>query len=228
MKVILLAGGSGERLKSLTKTISKPMMPINGRPVISYLLEQLSGHDVIVITKNVFVEQYEPLQTQYDFTIIGESEQRGTGGALDLMRDEISETFCVSNADEIKRIDMDALKKFHLERGGVVTFPVKYLKDSTDYGFVEFSEDSMCVTKFTEKVGSEPGWVSVGGPYMCEPDIFAHIPENTKSSLEVDVFPSLAAKKLVYAYVYDGPFHTIDDPKRYQDTQDSLPPKINL
>mgnify|MGYP001501223710 CR=1 FL=1 len=120
MKVIILAGGLGTRLSELTKTIPKPMVKINGRPIISYIIQHYEKYglkDFIIasgykgnILKNFFKKKFNKLNIK----VVDTGKKTMTGGRIKKLKEEISDkTFLLTYGDGVCNVDLRKLIKFH-------------------------------------------------------------------------------------------------------------------
>ena len=144
MKAIIQAGGKGTRLKPYTLILPKPMMPVGERPVIELLLRWLrrQGVDQVFVTTGHLGHLLRILcgdGRQWDLRIeySEESEPLGTIGALNLVRDQLTETFLVLNGDLLTDLDLRALLRFHRDHGDWLTVAVTEKPVKVDLGVVE-------------------------------------------------------------------------------------------
>lgn len=147
-KVVIMAGGLGTRLGQLTKTTPKPMLPVNGRPILVHIVEHLKnqGFNDFVFCLNYKAESImeyfgsgERLGVNITYTI--EQTRLGTAGALSLIdRDRIRDPFIVLNADIITNLDFDDLLSFHLTHQSLATMCVKLQAYEIPFACVEFDE----------------------------------------------------------------------------------------
>src|SRR6478609_7187730 len=148
MQALILAGGQGTRLRPLTSTIPKPVVPLVGRPFISYMLEWLRGHgveDVILGCGHMadgmrrILGDGESLGIRLRY--IEEPEPLGTGGALKFAEDLLDERFFMLNGDVLTDIDLTAQIAQHDATGAVGTLALVSVADPTAYGLVRLNED---------------------------------------------------------------------------------------
>src|SRR5438309_2874446 len=157
MKAVVLVGGEGTRLRPLTETIPKPLLPLVDRPFLHQVLDHLGAHGVheVVLSSPYLEATFGPfLQERHGdpkITWITESEPLGTAGAivnaLDHVRDH---TFLVLNGDVLTDLDLTALVAFHREHGAVATIALTPVEDARPYGLVETETDGR-VLEFREK-----------------------------------------------------------------------------
>ena len=119
---MIVAGGLGTRLHPVTLEIPKPLLTIKRKPIIQYLVELFRKHhvdDIFVLVNVKDRELFEKWKNDYgnDVTLIEEKERLGTwGGIKKYMAGSLTETFVVSNGDELKEIDIQAMRVFHKKR----------------------------------------------------------------------------------------------------------------
>ncbi len=215
MQAVILAGGLGTRLGSLTAQIPKAMVPIADRPVLHHLLDGLRrdgardvtlcvGHLAEAIVESVGDGSAFGLRVSYAH----ERELLGTGGAVLNARGDLrSEPFLVMNGDTLlPKLDYRDLFTAHAERSErdpkvVGTLVVVTPVDAGAYGVVETDENCL-IRGFREKAPVEAGTGLVsGGVYVLAPDVFEFIPPGRAVSIEFEVFPAvLAAGKHLLAY----------------------------
>jgi mannose-1-phosphate guanylyltransferase len=231
LQALILAGGEGTRLRPLTSTIPKPVVPLAGRPFISYMIEWLRGHgvdDVILGcgfmadgVRNVLGDGAElGVRLRY----LEEPRPLGTGGALKFAEDLLDERFLMLNGDVLTDIDLTAQLAQHERTGARATLALITVDDPSAYGLVRRADDDS-VSEFVEKPGPEVheiAWISAGA-YVLEREILDTMaPAGTNTSIERDVFPGLVGNGL-FGYAGSGYWADIGTPERYlQATYDIL------
>lgn len=216
MKAVVLVGGEGTRLRPLTYTTPKPMLPIANRPFLEHQLEHLRSHGAGEV---VLACGYRPDAIRAHFgDALGyavEPEPLGTGGAIAFAAREFSETFVAANGDVLTDLDLSALVAFHRSRGARMTIALHAVDDPSRYGVVATAADGE-VTAFLEKPA--PGTTDVrtinAGTYVVEPDVLDLIPPGRAVSVEYDVFPRLVGAGL-YALADPGRWRDIGTPESY-------------
>ena len=204
---VVLVGGEGTRLRPLTYTTPKPMLPIANRPFLEHQVEHLRSHGVDRI---VLACGYKPDAIRAHFgselEYIVEPEPLGTGGAIAYAAREaaISETFVACNGDVLTDLDLTALVAFHGDRRARMTIALHPVDDPSRYGVVA-TDAGGAVTAFIEKPppGSTPVRTINAGTYVVEPDVLDLIPPGGAVSVEYDVFPRLVGQGL-YALADEG------------------------
>ena len=231
MQALILAGGEGTRLRPLTSTIPKPVVPLVDRPFIAYMLEWLSSHGVeeVILSCGFLADGVR--QVLGDGRTLGmrlhyveEPEPLGTGGALKLAEDLLEERFFMLNGDVLADLDLTAQLEQHERTGARATLALVGVDDPSAYGLVRRNPDDS-VREFVEKPRPEQidsNLISAGA-YILERDVLDGMaPAGTNISIEREVFPTLIDRGL-FGYEASGYWLDIGTPDRYlQGTYDIL------
>ena len=238
----MLAGGEGTRLRPLTYTTPKPVMPLAGRPFLSFMLEWARSHgvDEVILScgflsdgvKRVLGDIYDGMRLRY----VIEEEPLGTAGPVRLAYDEglLEERLLVLNGDVLTDIDLTTELEYHLRTGARATLALHPVEDTSSYGVVPTAEDGQ-VEAFIEKGGGDAPTNRINaGSYVIEREVVeSSIPAGRAVSFEREVFPGLVGNGL---YGFDAPGYWIDigTPERYLEAtwdllagrvRSSLPPR---
>jgi mannose-1-phosphate guanylyltransferase len=223
MQALILAGGEGTRLRPLTSTMPKPVVPLVGRPFISYMLEWLHSHgvdDVILSCGFMADAVRDVLGDGSDLGIrlryLEEPEPLGTGGALKYAEDLLAERFYMLNGDVLTDIDLTEQLAQHDRTGARATLALIPVEDPSAYGLVRRRED-LSVREFLEKPGPEQLDTNLisAGAYIIERDVLAEMPPaGSNVSIERQVFPALVGRGL-FGYEASGYWLDIGTPARY-------------
>src|SRR3954467_14142830 len=148
MQAVILVSGEGTRLRPLTSTVPKPVVPLVDRPFIVYMLEWLRGHGVddVVMSCGFLATAVRNVLgdgSQYDLRLrfIEEPEPRGTAGALKYAEDLLDERFLMLHGDVLTDIDLTAQIAQHEATGAVGTLALVPVSDPTAYGLVRLHDD---------------------------------------------------------------------------------------
>ena len=222
MQALVLAGGEGTRLRPLTYTTPKPVMPLAGRPFLSYMLDWAHSHgaDEVILScgfmsddvKRVLGDIYDGMRLRY----VVEEEPLGTAGPVRLAHDEglLEERLFVLNGDVLADIDLSAELAQHERCGARVTLALYPVEDTASYGVV-LTDDEGRVTQFIEKVeGEAPTNRINAGAYVIERDVVETIPAGRAVSFEREIFPALVGNGL-HGYAAEGYWIDIGTPERY-------------
>jgi len=222
MQAVILVGGEGTRLRPLTSTVPKPVVPLVDRPFIVYMLEWLKRHgidDVILScgflatsVRNVLGDG-EQLGIRLRF--VEEPEPRGTAGALKYAESFLDERFLMLNGDVLTDIDLTAQIEQHERTGASGTLALVPVPDPTNYGLVRLNENNS-VREFVEKPSADQIDTNLisAGAYVLERDIVDMIQADRAVSIEREIWPRLVAKGL-HGFPTDAYWLDIGTPERY-------------
>ena len=201
MKAVVLVGGEGTRLRPLTRTVPKPLLPIAGRPFLERQLAWLAryGVDEVVLSlgylPDAFLEHFpEGAFAGVRISYAVEPAPLGTAGAIRFAATTagIDERFLVCNGDVLTTLDVDALVRFHDGRDADATIHLTRVTDPSAFGVVPTRDDG-AVVAFVEKppAGNAPtDWVNAG-TYVLEPSVLGRIPAGLTVSIERETFPKM-------------------------------------
>ena len=216
MQALVLSGGEGTRLRPLTYTTPKAVMPLAGRPFLTFMLDWLHGHGVddVVLScgflsadvRHVLGDIYQGMRLRY----VVEEEPLGTAGPVRLALDEgiLEERLIVANGDVLTDMNLSAQLAWHQERSARATLALVEVDDTSSYGVVP-TDDEGRVEAFLEKSADAPTNRINAGLYVLERDVIEAIPAGRPVSFEREVFPSLVGESL-YGYVAEDPPYWID------------------
>jgi mannose-1-phosphate guanylyltransferase len=230
MQALILAGGEGTRLRPLTLTVPKPVVPLANRPFITYMIDWLRRHgfDDIVMSCGFLADGVRAVLGSgavdgVTIRYVDEPEPLGTAGAVKLAEPVLAERFAVLNGDVLTDLDMTRLREFHEQRGATATLGLYPVDDPSSYGVV-VTDDQGRVQEFLEKPspGTAPTNHVNAGMYMLEHEVLDRIDAGRAVSFEREVFPALVGEGL-HALPLDGYWLDIGTPDRYlQGTRDIL------
>jgi mannose-1-phosphate guanylyltransferase len=208
MKAVILAGGLGTRLRPLTYSIPKSLVPIAGKPLIRRIIDGLpSSVDTVVLAVSYMKEaledyfRVEPCGRKV--ILVNESTPMGTGGALKNVAQHIDGTFIVQNGDCVSSLDIKAMVRAHRESGGLGTLALWEVEDPSAFGVVDLERD-MRITDFQEKPSLAEAKSNLinAGVYVFEPEILDYIGKG-QVSIEREVFPRVIEYGL-YGHRFQG------------------------
>jgi mannose-1-phosphate guanylyltransferase len=228
MKAVVLVGGEGTRLRPLTLTTPKPLLPIVNQPFLERQLVWLADHgvDEVVLSMGYLpdafhahfrdesgADTFRGMRLQYAV----EDEPLGTAGAIRFAADGMSERFIVCNGDVLTGLDLSAMVEFHDERGAEVTIALTRVEDPSAFGVVPTSPDGGVIA-FVEKPapGSAPSdWINAG-TYVLEPSFLYRIPPRLNVSVERETFPRLLQQPgRLFGFRTDAYWLDIGTPEKY-------------
>lgn len=225
MKAVVLVGGEGTRLRPLTLTTPKQMLPVGGRPMIERVLEWLSGHGVdeavlsLGYRPDAFLKAYpdgEACGVRLHYAV--EDSPLDTAGAIRFAASEggVDDTFLVVNGDVLTDLDVTGLVGFHRRRGAEATIALTPVEDPSRFGVVPTADDGR-VTAFIEKPppGEVPTNLINAGTYVLETSVLDRIPSRRRVSIERETFPALVADGRLYALGSDAAWLDAGTPATY-------------
>ena len=177
MKAVVLVGGEGTRMRPLTETVPKPLLPLMDRHALDHVLDHLARHGVheVVLSSPYLEAVFHPfIEARHGdpaITWITETHALGTGGAIvNALETAGEEPFFALNGDILTDLDLTAMKAFHDARGAAVTIALHHVDDARAFGLVETDADAR-VLEFREKPEVPvPGDVNAG-TYLLDPGV---------------------------------------------------------
>jgi mannose-1-phosphate guanylyltransferase len=233
MKAVLLVGGEGTRLRPLTETIPKPLIPLVDRPFLRHVFDHLARHGVgeVLLSSSYLEEVFAEFLSRSEggpaVTWVPEPVPLGTGGAVANAARGLDESFLVLNGDILTDLDLSALLTRHRATGAAATITLSRVEDARPYGLVTLDDDGR-VVEFREKPAEAmPGLVNAG-TYVLEPEAVHGVTRDRPVSIEREVFPALiAAGAVVKAFVSDHYWIDLGTPDSYlRATFDALEGRI--
>lgn len=234
MKIILLAGGLGTRLKGVLGPVPKSMAKIAGSPFLKYLFASIKKQnftEVIVCTGHGgnairgFFGNGENFGLSIRYTV--EKELLGTGGAIKLTEEWIdTDHFIVCNGDTYFEVDLREMLRFHESHGGIGTLALAYKEDPGRYGKVVCGRDNRIISFQEKSEVRKPRYIN-GGLYVFRKEVFRHIPAGRVCSMEREILPSLIGEGL-YGFPVEGYFIDIGIPEDYEKAKKELPLRRTL
>ena len=223
MKAVVLVGGEGTRLRPLTETTPKPLVPLMDRASLDHVLDHLARHGVHeVVLSSAYLE--EPFHAFIEgrhgdpaMTWITETEPLGTGGAIANALEALGadEPFLALNGDILTDLDLTEMVAVHRDRGAVATIALTRVEDARPYGLVPTGSDGR-VREFREKPAALVAGEINAGTYVLETSALDGWPPGRAASIEREVFPSLiAGGGPVYGFVSGAYWMDLGTPEQY-------------
>ncbi len=211
MRAVVLVGGEGTRLRPLTLTTPKQLLPVAERSMIERVLDQLAVHGVdeavlaLGYRPDAFVEAFpDGRAAGIRLVYAVEPTPLDTAGAVGFAAAVagIDETFLVLNGDVLADLDLGDLLELHRRRQAEATIALTPVEDPSTFGVVPTDADGR-VLAFIEKPlpGQAPTNLINAGAYVIEPSLLARIEVGRRVSIERDVFPAVAAEGRLFAMV---------------------------
>lgn len=225
MKALLIAGGFGTRLRPLTYTRPKHLLPIANRPHLHHVFDLLQRHgiDEVVLLTSYMAETFDASVEHgrargMRVEVTHEETPLGTAGALKNAQDFIGdETFFAFNGDVLTSLDLGGVLEFHRDREAEATIVLTPVEDPSAYGVVPTDGDGR-VLGFIEKPPREEAPTNLinAGVYLMEPSVLERIPAGVEYSAERALFPDLVAEGArMFAVGTESYWMDIGTPQKY-------------
>lgn len=225
MKALILVGGFGTRLRPLTLTLPKPLVPFANEPMIMHQVKALvkAGVTDIVLAVNyrpeTMVDAMKDIEATYNIkiTFSVETEPLGTAGPLALARDILGKDespFFVLNSDVICDFPFEQFLKFHRSHGKEGTILVTKVEDPSKYGVVVNKENSSEIERFVEKPKDFVSNKINAGIYIFNPSMLDRI-ELKPTSIEKETFPEMVKDNQLHAMTLPGFWMDVGQPRDF-------------
>lgn len=216
MKAVVLVGGKGTRLRPLTNSIPKQLLPVAGRPMIELVVEHLAlfGVDEVVLSMGYrpddFLIAYPDGQIAgVRVTYVVEQTPLDTGGAIRYAASSaaVTESFLAVNGDVLTDHDYSLLIRRHRDAGAAISIDLQHVEDPSPFGVVVCDESGK-VSRFVEKppLGTQPSNLINAGAYVIEPEVLGQIADDRPVSIERETFPLLASQGSLFAFESTGDY----------------------
>jgi mannose-1-phosphate guanylyltransferase / phosphomannomutase len=225
VKAVVMAGGEGTRLRPMTSTLPKPLLPVVNRPLMEHVLRLLKRHgfDETVVTVHFLGSMVRAYfgagdDLGMDLTYATEEKPLGTAGSVKNAADAIrGDTFLVISGDALTDIDLTALVEHHHSTGALATVCLTRVPDPLDFGITILNDEGR-IERFLEK----PTWGQVfsdtvnTGIYVMQPEILDHVGTMEAVDWSGDIFPMLLAKGApLHGYVAEGYWEDVGNHRSY-------------
>ncbi|MGC9505622.1 sugar phosphate nucleotidyltransferase [Baaleninema sp.] len=239
MRAVLMAGGSGTRLRPLTCDLPKPMVPVLNRPIAEHILNLLKRHD---ITEVIATVHYLPdvmrdyFQDGKDFGVqmtyaVEEEQPLGTAGCVKNVEDLLDDTFLVISGDGITDFDLSAAIEFHRQKGSKATLILKHIPNPIEFGVI-ITDENQRIVRFLEKPSASEIFSDTvnTGTYILEPEVLKYLPANQECDFSKELFPLLLEKgEPMYGYIAEGYWCDVGHLEAYREAQyDALRTKVEM
>lgn len=208
MKAVILAGGKGTRLLPLTQAIPKPMLPIEGRPMLEQIILHLKKHGITEITLSIgylggqikdYFKDGSELGVSIDYA--EEREPLGTAGCLHALKSKLTDTFLLVGGDNLTNLDYTRFIASHKEKKADLSVALTEISIPVEFGIYEIDENQQ-VSSFKEK----PVFKHLAGTmiFCIEPSVLAYVHEGF-SNLTSDILPLLLKDgRKIHGYSFSG------------------------
>lgn len=239
MRAVLMAGGSGTRLRPLTCDLPKPMVPILNRPIAEHIVNLLRRNGILEIIATL---HYLPdimrdyFQDGQDFGVqmtyaVEEDQPLGTAGCVKNIAELLNDTFFVISGDAVTDFDLQAALRFHRQKGSKATLVLTRVPNPIEFGVVITDAEDR-ITRFLEKPSTSEIFSDTvnTGTYILEPEVLDYLPDNQESDFSKDLFPLLLEKgEPMYGYIAEGYWCDVGHLEAYREAQyDALEGKVQL
>ena len=221
-KAIILAGGKGTRLRPITYEIPKALIPVHNKTLTEHLFDLFKRHGINDVIMSIG-HLGEKIKQQYGdgsrygirLSYVEEKKPLGTGGPLRLARKLLKESFIVTNGDELKDIDLNAMFRFHTRNRASATIALTTVSDPSQYGVARLEGGR--ILEFVEKPakGKAPSRLINSGLYILEPEVIDMVKPGF-CMLEKDVFPELARQGRLFGFPFSGQWFDTGNMERYE------------
>ncbi len=221
-QAILMVGGEGTRLRPLTATVPKPMLPVGGKPILEHILEHLKSHGVERVTMAL---GYRPQQIEEHFgdgetmgleiRYVLEEKPLGTAGAIGLVPNIDDSPLLVMNGDILTELDLSAMALSHLRRESAITVGVRPYQHQVPYGVTKLMGTRIISL---EEKPMLTCW-SNAGIYILDPKVCSAIPEKTYHDMTLLIENRISAGDKVSAFAIREYWCDIGLPEDYDRAQ---------
>ena len=235
---MILAAGYGERMRPLTNSMPKPLLPINNKPILHYTLQLLKKNGIFEIVINLHHLPDMIMNVFGDGSSLGmkihysyEKEILGTAGGIKAAEGFLNDgTFLVINSDIIADIDIKKVLKFHKKKKTFATMVLRHDTDADRYGAIEVDSDWR-IRRFLGNPPYVPPLNKGGrggglpplkklmftGIHIFEPEIFDEIPSGRYCGITEETYPKLMNDNIpIYGYEFNGYWIDMGTPERYE------------
>jgi len=222
MRAVVLVGGEGTRLRPLTETVPKPLLPLVDRPILDHVLDHLVRHgvDEVVMSSPYLEETFDPFIASRGgvptITWVTEREPLGTGGAIVSVLDRLGDDpFFALNGDILTDLDLGAMRETHRARSAGGTIALHHVEDARPFGLIETTQDGR-ITAFREKPRDPiPGDVNAG-TYLLDPAALRTWEPGTTISIETEIFPTLIRRGVaMFGFAAEAYWLDLGTPEQY-------------
>ena len=222
MKVVLLAGGFGTRLSEYTKTIPKPMIKINGKPLLLHIMHFYAKHGfknfyIALGYKGEMIKKFFNKKFfDWNINLIETGKNTMTGGRLKRLTKHIgNETFLMTYGDGLSNVNLKSVIQFHKKNKKLVTLTA--VRPPARFGALKLK--GQYVSYFKEKSHLDEGWIN-GGFFVMEPEFLKFI-KNDNTYLEREPLERMTKNNQLIAFKHKG-FWQCMDTKRDKDNLEKI------
>jgi mannose-1-phosphate guanylyltransferase / phosphomannomutase len=239
MRAVLMAGGSGTRLRPLTCDMPKPMVPILNRPIAEHIINLLKRHDITEIIATLhylpdvmrgYFHDGKEFGVQMTYAI-EEDQPLGTAGCVKNIAELLNSTFLVISGDSVTDLNLTEAIKFHKKKKSKATLILTRVPNPVEFGVV-ITDKNGRIVRFLEKPSTSEIFSDTvnTGTYILEPEVLKYLPEKEEKDFSKDLFPQLLANgEPMYGYIADNYWCDVGHLDAYREAQyDGLEGKVKL
>jgi len=211
MKVVILAGGLGTRISEYTKTIPKPMIKINNKPIIFHIMKHYSNYgfkDFYIAAgykKKIIKDYFKKKFYDWKVNVIDTGQKTMTGGRLKRLKKFFKdETFLLTYGDGLSNINLTKLLNFHKKNKSIVTMTA--VRPPARFGAIKIKDNK--VTYFKEKSKMDEGWIN-GGFFVIETEFLKYI-KSDNTFLEREPLEKITKSRKLSAFKHQGYWQCVD------------------
>jgi len=211
MKVVILAGGLGTRISEYTKTVPKPMIKINNKPIIFHIMKHYSHYgfkDFYIAAgykKKIIKDYFKKKFYNWNVNVIDTGQRTMTGGRLKRLKKFFkNETFLLTYGDGLSNVNLSKLINFHKKNKSLVTMTA--VRPPARFGAIKIKKGK--VTYFKEKSKMDEGWIN-GGFFVVDSKFLKYI-KSDKTFLEREPLEKITKKRKLNAFKHQGYWQCVD------------------
>lgn len=239
MRAVLMAGGSGTRLRPLTCDLPKPMVPVLNRPMAEHIINLLKRHNIreIIATLHYLpdvMRDYFGDGSEFGVQMtyaVEEEQPLGTAGCVKNVEELLDDTFLVISGDSMTDFDLSAAIKFHKQKQSKATLVLARVPNPVEFGVVITDKDHH-IQRFLEKPSSSEIFSDTvnTGTYILEPEVLEYLPSHQECDFSKDLFPLLLERgEPIYGYISEKYWCDVGHLEAYRESQyDALYGKVQL
>ncbi|MFC1900296.1 sugar phosphate nucleotidyltransferase [Chloroflexota bacterium] len=226
MKAVILAGGTGTRLKPYTTVFPKPLMPIGDMPILEIIIRQLKDQgctDIVIAVGHLgeLIMNFfgDGSKLGVNITYSREEQPLGTAGGLALLKEELDDTFLMINGDTLTTLDYPGLIEYHERNKAAATIALNKRDVYIDFGTIELDSSSN-ITGYIEKPTIH--YVVSMGVYVLEPLVLNYIVAGKKLDFPDLIKILISNDETVKGFVYDGYWLDIGRAEDYEKANEEI------
>jgi NDP-sugar pyrophosphorylase family protein len=222
MKAVILAGGIGSRLRPLTFSIPKPLLPVGETPILEIILNKLKsfGIDEIILAvgyKSELIETYfgDGKKMGVKIEYVEEKEPLGTAGPLAFVKRKVGkgDSIILMNGDILTKLDFGKLIETHNSKGADITIAVREYEQRSPFGVIEMEGDTV------KEIREKPtfNYDISAGIYVIKSDVIEMVPEGKKYDMPELIKEAMSKGKNVMGFKFDDYWMGVERIENYEE-----------